>query len=162
MNGRITNCSNLMHTRQQAITCTLLQYADRQRHPGRIDPSSKNSGQQLDAHDARQTGKTCTGAKLKQRKHDRPLYLPPGSPCRNCTRPGHRALCRGTAPFIWIARWTIAATSLKAIVGGAVAGTILQNEAGLMSFRHDESYQGAPLSLSMPVSNRIYSQNALL
>lgn len=56
----------------------------------------------------------------------------------------------------------MAATSLKAIVGGAVAGTLLQNEAGLMSFHYDESYQGAPLSLSMPVSNRIYSQNALL
>lgn len=56
----------------------------------------------------------------------------------------------------------MAATSLKAIVGGAVAGTLLQNEAGLMSFRYDESYQGAPLSLSMPVSNRIYSQNVLL
>lgn len=56
----------------------------------------------------------------------------------------------------------MATTSLKIIVSGTVAGTLLQNEAGLMSFRYDESYRGTPLSLSMPVSNRIYSQDVLL
>ena len=56
----------------------------------------------------------------------------------------------------------MATTSLKIIVSGTVAGTLLQNEAGPMSFRYDESYRGTPLSLSMSVSNRIYSQDVLL
>ena len=36
------------------------------------------------------------------------------------------------------------------------AGTLIQDEEGLLSFRYDPSYDGAPLSLSMPLSNRTY------
>ena len=56
----------------------------------------------------------------------------------------------------------MAETSLKTIIGGTPAGTLTQDEAGLISFRYAEGYQGVPLSLSMPISNRTYKQETLL
>lgn len=56
----------------------------------------------------------------------------------------------------------MAETSLKTIIGGTPAGTLTQDEAGLISFRYAEDYQGVPLSLSMPISNRTYKQETLL
>lgn len=56
----------------------------------------------------------------------------------------------------------MAETSLKTIIGGTPAGTLTQDEAGLINFRYAEDYQGVPLSLSMPISNRTYTQETLL
>lgn len=56
----------------------------------------------------------------------------------------------------------MAETSLKTIIGGTPAGTLTQDEAGPISFRYAEDYQGVPLSLSMPISNRTYTQETLL
>lgn len=45
---------------------------------------------------------------------------------------------------------------LKVLLAGRVAGTLKQRESGKLSFEYEHDYQGLPLSLSMPVSNRIY------
>lgn len=45
---------------------------------------------------------------------------------------------------------------LKVLLAGRVAGTLAQRESGKLSFEYERNYQGPPLSLSMPVSNRTY------
>lgn len=47
---------------------------------------------------------------------------------------------------------------LAVLICNKIAGTLRQDSAGLMSFRYEESYDGIPLSLSMPISNRAYRQ----
>ena len=55
----------------------------------------------------------------------------------------------------------MAVLDLRVLVAGVEAGTVHQDEHGLMSFSYDEGYQGPPLSLSMPVSNRTYGPDVL-
>lgn len=55
----------------------------------------------------------------------------------------------------------MAVIDLSVIICGTPAGVLYQDAAGLMSFRYDEAYDGIPLSLSMPVSNRIYRQDVV-
>lgn len=50
----------------------------------------------------------------------------------------------------------MSARALKVLLAGRVAGTLEQRESGKLSFEYERDYQGAPLSLSMPVSNRVY------
>lgn len=45
---------------------------------------------------------------------------------------------------------------LKVLLAGRVAGTLAQRESGKLSFEYERDYQGPPLSLSMPISNRAY------
>ena len=47
-------------------------------------------------------------------------------------------------------------SELAVIIAGQVAGTVVQGHSGQLSFSYDASYGGIPLSLSMPVGNRIY------
>lgn len=46
--------------------------------------------------------------------------------------------------------------TLKVLLAGNVAGTLKQRESGKLSFEYERDYQGPPLSLSMPISNRVY------
>ncbi len=55
----------------------------------------------------------------------------------------------------------MAALDLRVLVSGIPAGTVHQDERGLMTFSYDVGYQGPPLSLSMPVSNRTYGSDVL-
>ena len=55
----------------------------------------------------------------------------------------------------------MAVVDLRVLLDGRVAGTLHQDEHGLMSFCYDDSYRGAPLSLSMPLSNRVYGQDVV-
>lgn len=55
----------------------------------------------------------------------------------------------------------MAALDLRVLVSGIPAGTVHQDERGLMTFSYDAGYQGPPLSLSMPVSNRTYGPDVL-
>ena len=55
----------------------------------------------------------------------------------------------------------MAVLDLRVLVAGVEAGTVHQDEHGLMSYSYDEGYQGPPLSLSMPVSNRTYGPDVL-
>lgn len=55
----------------------------------------------------------------------------------------------------------MAVLDLRVLIAGTPAGTVHQDERGLMSFVYDEGYQGPPLSLSMPVSNRVYGPDVL-
>lgn len=50
----------------------------------------------------------------------------------------------------------MSAPALKVLLAGRVAGTLKQRESGKLSFEYEHDYQGPPLSLSMPVSNRVY------
>lgn len=50
------------------------------------------------------------------------------------------------------------ATELRVIICGHEAGTLRQSDSGALSFQYDSDYQGIPLSLAMPVSNRVYPQ----
>lgn len=50
----------------------------------------------------------------------------------------------------------MSARILKALLNGRVAGTVAQSENGGLSFVYEDGYQGPLLSLSMPVSNRVY------
>ncbi len=47
-------------------------------------------------------------------------------------------------------------STLIVFICGRRVGTIEQNNAGLLGFRYDPDYNGIPLSLSMPVSNRTF------
>lgn len=55
----------------------------------------------------------------------------------------------------------MAETALSVIICGRVAGTLRQDSRGLMSFSYSGDYSGAPLSLSMPVSNRVFGQSTV-
>lgn len=46
--------------------------------------------------------------------------------------------------------------TLLTFIGGTFAGTLSQDEHGLRSFRYEGGYSGVPLSLSMPISNKVY------
>lgn len=50
----------------------------------------------------------------------------------------------------------MASQELMVLICGVSAGMLLQDEAGLLSFRYGPTYDGVPLSLSMPLSNRTY------
>lgn len=51
---------------------------------------------------------------------------------------------------------------LSCLVKGALAGQLVQDEAGLVSFVYSPTYAGPPLSLSLPVSNRIFRQREVV
>lgn len=55
----------------------------------------------------------------------------------------------------------MAVLDLRVLVVSVPAGTVHQDEHGLMTFVYDEGYQGPPLSLSMPISNRSYGPDVL-
>ena len=55
----------------------------------------------------------------------------------------------------------MATIELFAIVEGQPAGVLRQDQTGAVTFRYAENYQGAPLSLSMPVVNRTYGQSVV-
>ena len=55
----------------------------------------------------------------------------------------------------------MAKVELFCIIGGVPAGLLWQDASGLVFYRYADGYQGAPLSLSMPVSNRIYGQKVV-
>ena len=55
----------------------------------------------------------------------------------------------------------MATTSLRTIICGVPAGTLTQDENGLVSFVYDQDYDGPALSTNMPVSNRTYSQQVM-
>lgn len=46
---------------------------------------------------------------------------------------------------------------LKVLIAGNVAGDLLQNNNGSISFTYDANYRGTPLSFSMPIANRTYT-----
>ena len=56
----------------------------------------------------------------------------------------------------------MAELSLRTIICGTPAGTLWQDAQGLVHFKYDEGYHGAPLSLALPICNRTYHQQALL
>lgn len=45
---------------------------------------------------------------------------------------------------------------LKVLLAGRVAGTLSQSDSSALSFEYERDYVGLPLSLSMPVSNRVF------
>jgi len=45
---------------------------------------------------------------------------------------------------------------LSVFISGVRAGTLMQSDTGARSFLYDMAYEGPPLSLSMPLSNRAY------
>ena len=53
----------------------------------------------------------------------------------------------------------MAAMELTALICGEIAGTLRQDKQGLCSFVYAPTYCGAPLSLTMPLSNRTYCHN---
>lgn len=55
----------------------------------------------------------------------------------------------------------MAVMSLRTLICGKPAGTLMQDAGGLISFKYDEGYVGAPLSLAMPISNRVYGQEVV-
>lgn len=48
---------------------------------------------------------------------------------------------------------------MRPLICGEIAGTLRQDEHGLCSFVYAPTYRGAPLSLTMPLSNRTYGHN---
>lgn len=52
----------------------------------------------------------------------------------------------------------MAVIKLNVLICGRATGVLTQDERGLMSFAYLDEYDGAPLSLSMPVANRTYGQ----
>lgn len=56
-------------------------------------------------------------------------------------------------------RPSMSSKKLAVLIGNAYAGTLSQDENGLVSFAYDTQYDGAPLSLSMPLRNQPYAQN---
>ncbi len=52
----------------------------------------------------------------------------------------------------------MAAIDLLVTIQGVPCGTVHQNESGIVSFAYLDGYEGIPLSVSMPVSNRTYGQ----
>ena len=55
----------------------------------------------------------------------------------------------------------MARTSLRTIICGVPAGTLTQDENGLISFTYDHDYDGPALSTNIPVSNRTYVQQVM-
>lgn len=55
----------------------------------------------------------------------------------------------------------MARTSLRTIICGVPAGTLTQDENGLISFTYDHDYDGPALSTNIPVSNRAYGQQVM-
>lgn len=55
----------------------------------------------------------------------------------------------------------MAGIELFGIIEGVPAGLLRQDAAGLISFRYADGYQGTPLSLSMPITNRTYGQKVV-
>ena len=53
----------------------------------------------------------------------------------------------------------MAEMELATLICGEIAGTLRQDEHGLCSFAYAPTYRGAPLSLTMPLSNRTYGHN---
>lgn len=53
----------------------------------------------------------------------------------------------------------MAEMELATLICGEIAGTLRQDEHGLCSFVYVPTYRGAPLSLTMPLSNRTYGHN---
>lgn len=53
----------------------------------------------------------------------------------------------------------MAEMELTTLICGEIAGTLRQDEHGLCSFAYAPTYRGAPLSLTMPLSNRTYGHN---
>lgn len=53
----------------------------------------------------------------------------------------------------------MAAMELTTLICGEIAGTLRQDKQGLCSFTYAPTYCGAPLSLTMPLSNRTYGHN---
>lgn len=53
----------------------------------------------------------------------------------------------------------MAAMELTTLICGEIAGILRQDEQGLCSFVYAPTYCGAPLSLTMPLSNRTYGHN---
>lgn len=52
-------------------------------------------------------------------------------------------------------------SELKVLIADQVAGTLTENANGALSFAYDSRYAGVPLSLSMPVSNRVFSDKVV-
>ena len=46
---------------------------------------------------------------------------------------------------------------LIVIIAGKIAGEVTRSENGRISFKYTDAYSGTPLSVSMPISNRLYS-----
>lgn len=55
----------------------------------------------------------------------------------------------------------MAAITLRALICGKPAGTLTQDEQGLIHFSYEVGYAGPPLSLSMPIANRTYHQDVV-
>ncbi|WP_368141382.1 HipA N-terminal domain-containing protein [Collinsella aerofaciens] len=55
----------------------------------------------------------------------------------------------------------MARTSLRTFICGVPAGTLTQDENGLISFTYDHDYDGPALSTNIPVSNRTYGQQVM-
>lgn len=55
----------------------------------------------------------------------------------------------------------MAKVELFGIVEGVPAGLLWQDAAGLIYFRYADNYQGVPLSLSMPITNRTYDDKVV-
>lgn len=53
------------------------------------------------------------------------------------------------------------AIDLCVLICGEPAGVLRRNRRGILTFSYDGSYQGVPLSLSMPISNRIYPDKTI-
>ena len=51
--------------------------------------------------------------------------------------------------------------TLIVLIAGKTAGRVTCGDNGKLSFSYDDCYAGAPLSLSMPVSNRVFSDRAI-
>lgn len=47
------------------------------------------------------------------------------------------------------------------LINGIFVGTVSQDQNGSLSFAYDASYEGIPLSLSMPVSNKVYGDKVV-
>ena len=46
---------------------------------------------------------------------------------------------------------------LVVIIAGKIAGEVTRSENGRISFKYTDAYNGTPLSVSMPISNRLYA-----
>lgn len=55
----------------------------------------------------------------------------------------------------------MAVIDLQVFICSKPAGIVHQDDAGLASFQYDDDYQGIPLSLSMPISNRRYGHDVV-
>lgn len=53
------------------------------------------------------------------------------------------------------------AIDLCVLICGKPAGVLRRDRRGILTFSYDGSYQGVPLSLSMPISNRIYPDKTI-